>query len=182
MTDPSMMARLKGYNWHKALKDAESDALDHLKRDAVLSQHHVGFALLRTAATTSRLSYSAPPRPGWPSKSALPDSVDDVTQWQLISAYLKGELASLPDIENRMPRPSSDAIDQCDLVLHVWHHYALPHKGDRSRIKRAVYLRANGAKPNKIAAVTGINVRQLRSAAHEAGQDIFDYVVFLNKC
>jgi len=181
MTDPGMTTRLQAYNWTAALKEAASDARDHLKRDARLMEYHVGFALLRQAAQTSRLAYSAPPRPGWPKKSALPDGPDEVTQWQLISAYLKGDLTSLPSIQNRPPQPSADDIDRCDLVLHIWHNYALPYKGDRSRLKKAVYLRANGAKPNKIAAVTGLTVRQLRNAVNEAGQDIHDQVVFYIK-
>ena len=164
--------RLRNHDWSKTLRDAEDLAKDNKKADAALRDHHLGFELLREAAHVSRIAYPAPPRSGWPTTSSLPDAPDDVTQWQLMSAYLKGDLESLPSSETKPSRPSAEQIDRAELVLHLWHNYALVRKGDRSRIKKAVYLKACGLNTQKIASITGLTVRQIRSAQVEAAQDI----------
>ena len=45
-------------------------------------------------------------------------------------------------------------------------------KGDKSRLKRGVYLKANGMHPQKISHILGINSRQLKRAQDEASLDI----------
>ena len=45
--------------------------------------------------------------------------------------------------------------------------------GDLKRIKKAVYLKADGYKPQIISQITGLSPRQLRSAQIEASEDIF---------
>lgn len=164
--------RLANHDWQKTLRDAETLARDNIKADARLSDHHIGWELLREAARVSRLSFPAPPRTGFPAKSSLPDAPDDVTQWQLLSAYLKGELETLPSSDMKPSRPSAEQIDRAELILHLWHHHALARKGDRSRLKRGVYLKANGMHPQKISHVLGINSRQLKRAQDEATLDI----------
>ena len=60
------------------------------------------------------------------------DAPDDVTQWQLLLAYLKGELETLPSSDMKPSRPSAEQIDRADLILHLWHHHALARKGERA--------------------------------------------------
>jgi len=88
--------RLVNHDWPRTLREAEQLALDNIKADAKVSDKHIGWELLREAARVSRISYPAPPRTGFPTSSSLPDAPDDVTQWQLLSAYLKGDLEMLP--------------------------------------------------------------------------------------
>ncbi|MBQ59112.1 MAG: hypothetical protein CMA66_01025 [Euryarchaeota archaeon] len=171
-----IILKIKNHNWHKTLRDGEQLALDNKKADAVLRDHHIAWELLKEAAKVSRLTYPAPPRTGFPSTSSLPDAPDDVTQWQLMSAYLRGDIESLPSSETKASRPSSEQIDRSELILYLWHHYALIRKGDRSRIKRAVYLKANGVKTQRIGAITGLTTKQILSAQTEAGQDIIDHI------
>ena len=168
--------RLKNHDWSKTLRDAENAAKDNKKADATLKDHHIGWELLREAAHVSRMAYPAPPRSGWPTTSSLPDAPDDITMWQLMSAYLKGDLESLPSSETKPSRPSAEQIDRAEVVLHLWHHHALIRKGDKSRIKSAVYLKALGLNTLKIAGITGLTVRQIRSAQVEAAQDIVDQI------
>ena len=175
-----ILLKIKNHNWQKTLRDGETLALDNKKADAVLRDHHIAWELLKEAAKVSRLTYSAPPRTGFPSTSSLPDAPDDVTQWQLMSAYLKGDIESLPSSQTKASRPSSEQIDRSELILYLWHHYALIRKGDRSRIKRAVYLKANGVKTQKIGAITGLTTRQILSAQTEASHDIMERILSYN--
>jgi len=170
--------KIKNHNWHKTLRDGEQLALDNKKADAVLKDHHIAWELLKEAAKVSRLTYPAPPRTGFPSTSSLPDAPDDVTQWQLMSAYLRGDIESLPSSETKASRPSSEQIDRSELILYLWHHYALMRLGDRSRIKRAVYLKANGVKTQRIGAITGLTTKQILSAQTEAGNDIIEQIYY----
>ena len=168
----SLSIRMQNHDWQRTLREAEQLALDNIKADAKVSDKHIGWELLREAARVSRISYTAPPRTGFPSSSSLPDAPDDVTQWQLLSAYLKGELETLPSSDMKPSRPSAEQIDRADLILHLWHHNALARKGDKSRLKRAVYLKASGMHPQKIAHVIGVNTRQLKRAQDEAALDV----------
>jgi len=164
--------RLVNHDWPRTLREAEQLALDNIKADAKVSEAYWMGALLREAARVSRISYPAPPRTGFPTSSSLPDAPDDVTQWQLLSAYLKGDLEMLPSSDMKPSRPSAEQIDRADLILHLWHHHALSRKGDKSRLKRGVYLKANGMHPQKISHILGINSRQLKRAQDEASLDI----------
>jgi len=168
----SLSIRMQNHDWQRTLRAAEQLALDNIKADAKVSDKHIGWELLREAARVSRISYPAPPRTGFPTSSSLPDAPDDVTQWQLLSAYLKGELETLPSSDMKPSRPSAEQIDRADLILHLWHHHALARKGDKSRLKRGVYLKANGMHPQKISHILGINSRQLKRAQDEASLDI----------
>jgi len=78
----------------------------------------------------------------------------------------------LPSSDMKPSRPSAEQIDRADLILHLWHHHALSRKGDKSRLKRGVYLKANGMHPQKISHILGINSRQLKRAQDEASLDI----------
>lgn len=175
MIDPITSKILK-HNWSKTLRDGEQLALDNKKADAVLKNHHIAWELIREAAKVSRITYPSPPRTGFPSTSSLPDAPDDVTQWQLMSAYLKGDIESLPSYQTKPSRPNSEQIDRSEVILFLWHHYALLRKGDKSRIKRAVYLKANGVKTQRICAITGLTPKQILSAQNEASEDIIEQI------
>ena len=171
-----ILLRLKNHPWTNTWRDGEELARDNIKADATLKEHHVAWELLKEAARVSRLTYRAPPRTGFPSTSSLPDAPDDVTQWQLLSAYLRGEIESLPSSQTKPSRPSSVQIDRAELILYLWHTYSLRRKGDRSRIKRAVYMKANGVRTIQIANITGLTTKQIRTAQVEACEDIVEQI------
>lgn len=171
-----ILLRLKNHAWDKTWRDGEDLARDNIKADATLREHHVAWELLKEAAKVSRLTYPAPPRTGFPSTSSLPDAPDDITQWQLLSAYLRGDIESLPSSETKPSRPTSVQIDRAELILYLWHRYSLARKGDRSRIKRAVYMKANGVRTLRIANITGLTTKQIRTAQVEASEDIVDQI------
>ena len=172
-----MLTRLRNHNWRKTMLVAHDQAIEDLRLNATLEDYHLAWALLKEAAKVSRVAYSAPPASGYPTSSSMPDSVDDVTQWQMISAYLQGQLSSLPEIKSRPPKPSAEEVDRAALILHLWHHYALARKGDKSRMKKAVYMKASGIRPKRISAITGMTVPQLARARIEASEDIYDQII-----
>jgi hypothetical protein len=154
-----ILLRLKNHAWDSTWRDGEDLARDNIKADATLKEHHVTWELLKEAAKVSP---------------------DDVTQWQLLSAYLRGEIESLPSSQTKPSRPTSVQIDRAELILYLWHHYSLRRKGDKSRIKRAVYMKANGVKTIKIANITGLTTKQIRTAQVEACEDIAEQILRLN--
>ena len=135
----------------------------------------------REAAFVSRAAYAAPPRSGFPAKSALPDGVDEVTVWQMVSAYLKGEIENLPSDETKAPRPSAKQITRAEVMLELWHHVALIDKGDRKRLKRAVYLKASGMRPRAVQELTGLNYQQLWKAQKDACSDVWEKIMQLSQ-
>lgn len=164
--------RMRNHDWRRGIRDGFHIARDQVRKDRAVTLPHIAWALLTEAAQVSRIAYAAPPRTGYPVKSAMPESVDEVTQWQLMSAYLRGDITSLPDDEGKAPRPEAHVIDRAGLILDLWHQVALAQKGDKRRLKKAVYDRAQGIKPRVICKKYGITYRQLHSALEHASEDM----------
>jgi len=169
---PELKEKMRNHDWRRTLRDAYDLARDQVRSDYKVKDHHIAFALLREAAWVSRVAYPAPPRSGFPSRSAMPESPDEVTQWQLMSAYLRGEISSLPDEPGSAPRPEAYVIDRAELILDLWHQVALITKGNKRTLKRAVYERALGVKPRRITQRYGLHYKQLNSAVMEASDDM----------
>ena len=45
--------------------------------------------------------------------------MDEVTVWQMVSAYLKGEIENLPSDETKAPRPSAKQITRAEVMLEL---------------------------------------------------------------
>lgn len=161
------------HDWTRALRWAEAAAVENARSDARLGPTHVMWELLRDAARVSAIAYPAERARGYPRRSALPEMPPDVTAWQMIAAYLRGEVEDMPVTDARPPMPSAEQISRADAVLAVWHGHALKRLGDAPRIKRAVYLRACGVPPRKIRAITGIDRQALHRARDEAMADMW---------
>lgn len=164
------------FDWHRAMAAGRDMALEDARRGATPGEPEAMWALLKEAAQVSRVAYRAPPNSGWPRKSAMPDAPDDVSHWHLIAAYLAGQLDEMPTTESRPPMPSAAQISRSEAVLYLWHCHALARKGDKSRIKKAVYLKACGVPDRKIRAVTGLSRQQIHRAKIEAMDDMLEAV------
>lgn len=162
------------YDWTRAIRDAEIAAVENARRGTIPKPEHVMWEMLREAARVSRIAYSAPPRTGYPVKSTMPDGPEEFSMWQRMSAYLRGEIGEVDVDCARPPQPSADQISRADAVLHLWHNHALIRKGARSRIKRAVYLKACDVPDRKVRAVTGLSREAIHRAKHEAMRDMLD--------
>ena len=109
MLTEEKLIRLRNHDWHSTIRDGTRAAEQNAKQGVLVDHTHIVWELLREAAFVSRAAYAAPPRSGFPAKSALPDGVDEVTVWQMVSAYLKGEIENLPSDETKAPRPQRKA-------------------------------------------------------------------------
>ena len=120
MLPHDMHLRMLGHDWRTTVRDGTQMAQQNAKRGVVVDGTHIVWELLKEAATVSRIAYSSPPRTGFPMKSALPDGVDDVTVWQMVSAYLRGEVENLPSSDTKAPRPTAKQITRAEVMLELW--------------------------------------------------------------
>lgn len=163
-------------DWVRAIRHAEVVAVENIRSDVTPTPEHAMWELMREAARVSSIAYSAPPRTGYPAKSSLPDGPDEVSDWQRMAAYLRGELEEMPTDTSRPAQPSAEQITRAEAVLDVWHKHALARKGAKSRIKRAVYLKALGVPDRKVRAVTGMTRQAIHRAKDEAMRDMLEAV------
>lgn len=164
------------HNWSATIKAGADMAADQTRSDVEVREEHVIWALLKEAALVSGRAYAAPPRTGWPVKSTMPDAPDDVSQWQMMMAYIQGQVDEAPAASSRPPLPSAEQVSRAEVILHIWHHHALKRKGDKSRIKRAVYMKACGVNDRKVRAVTGYTKQAIHRAKEEAMRDMWGVI------
>jgi len=178
---PNLVRKMRTHDWHVTLRDGEELTKKNIRADKAVTMPRIAWELLREAAFVSRVSYAAPPRSGFPGRSAMPESVDEVTHWALISAFLRGELDTLPEDSSKAPRPSSLQIDRAEVILDLWHQVALVHMGDKKRLRRAVYEMALGLKSQKICSTHGLNYKRLSAAKVTASEDMAQIIEKYNK-
>lgn len=181
MLTEEKLIRLRNQVWHSTICDGTRTAEQNAKQGVTVDHTHIVWELLREAAFVSRAAYAVPPRSGFPAKSALPDGVDEGTVWQMVSAFLKGEIENLPSDETKAPRPSAKQITRAEVMLELWHHVALIEKGDRKRLKRAVYLEACGMRPRAVQELTGLNYQQLWRAKKDVCLDVWEKITQLSR-
>ena len=159
------------HDWRRSIADGIELAKDQVRKGSTLKDRDVIWALLREACYVSRVAYKAPPRSGFPRKTSLPDGPESVSHWQLMSAYLAGDLDHAPKAKSTPPMPSSFQIDRAEVMLEVWHQFALVDAS--MKLKKAVYSRANGRTPAQVHAVTGISKARLSKAKDHAADDMW---------
>ena len=170
------MMAIEKHNWPATIKAGVDMAAEQVRSDVQVKETHVMWALLREAATVSGRAYGAPPRSGWPVKSTMPDAPDDVSQWQMMMAYIQGQVEDAPAVKSRPPQPSMEQITRAEVILHIWHHHALKSRGARHRMKKAVYLKACGLPDRKVRAVTGFTKQAIHSAKEAAMVDMWEAI------
>ena len=142
------------YDWERALAVGVNLARENIRRGDEMKETDVAWALLVDAAQTSKQSYKAPPRQDFPSKSTMPDAPDEITHWQRMAAYLRGDTKQLDAAgTTRPPMPSAAAVTRAEKVLWVWHHKV---KGGIKH-KQAVFLLAAGVPMRFITSQTGLH-------------------------
>lgn len=170
------MTSVAAHNWPATIRAGVEMAAEQVRSDVEVKETHVIWALLCEAAQTSARAYSGPPRTGYPKKSIMPDAPDDVSQWQLMMAYIQGVLEDAPSEKPRPPQPSSEQVTRSEIILHIWHHHALKNKGARHRMKKAVYLKACGVPDRKVRAVTGFTRQAIHAAKEEAMRNMWEVI------
>lgn len=164
------------FDWERAWRQGREIAGDYIRSGTTITDEQIAWALLCEAARTSR-TFRAPPYQGLPTKSSWPDSPDEVTYWQKLTAYLQGEMLELPETESKPPRPSSEQITRADHVLQVWHHGVT-----LGRLKKkSVYCAACGYKPGLIKRVTGLTVQEVKNAKRRALSEMVGWVAKISQ-
>lgn len=163
---------IETHDWDRTLRIGAEMAVDAARAGADVKPEDVMWALLCEAVQVSR-AFPAPPRLGYPAKSSLPDAPPDISVWARIMAYLQGEIEEMPDDVRVTVQPTATQIERAEAVLHLWHHYAIPNRGNRKRMRQAIYAQANGAPYRKIRAMTGIGRTALYNARMDAMADMW---------
>ena len=111
-------------------------------------------------------------------KSALPDGVDEVTVWQMISAYLHGEVENLPSSDTKvLPHSETNHAGLGDAG-------AMAH-GCAERQRRSQEAQACGVSQGFWYASTGganqdwLNYQQLWKAQKDACSDLWEIIFHL---
>jgi len=167
---------VRNYDWERAMREGCKLAVENARKNATLSGVDVMWELLKDAISVSGITYTGTPRQGLPRKSAMPDAPDEITYWQQMSAYLRGETEDQPEIEARPPEPTAEQISRAGMVLEVWHRAALKERGDWKRIRKAVYLKASGVPHRKVSAITGFSRQRLHRSKAEAMGDMLEFI------
>lgn len=167
---------LRNYDWKRALDHGGQLALEASRVAQDINERSIMWALLKEAAKVSAICYSKTPRTGLPIKSAMPESPQDITPWQMMSAYLRGEVEEMPTGEEVRVQPNAAEITRAEMVLEVWHRSALRHKGDWSRMRKAVYLKACNVPDRKVRAVTGFTKQRIHHAKDAAMNDMWEMI------
>ena len=174
-------AHLRNYDWRRALNAGLDIAIEQVRAGQEVGDREIIWALLCEAAKVSGLTYSGPPRRGMPVKSTMPDAPDEVSAWQLMSAYLRGDLEEMPTEQVTPPQPTAEQVTRAEMVLDVWHRAALIARGDWSRMRKAVYLKACGVPDRKVRAVTGFTRARIHSSKQQALDDMQEFIARLYK-
>lgn len=163
------------FDWGKAWRHGEELAADRVRFGDPIDERAIMFALLEEAAKATARCYKGPPFSGFPSKSAMPESSDEVTSWQMVSAFIRGEIEK-QDIQTKSKpaMPDSATITRAEHVLDLYHRNALIHTGAWSEKRRAVYMKACGCPVDLIGKVTGMRKQQIHYARRVAMDDMYD--------
>jgi hypothetical protein len=164
------------HNWVATIRAGAELAAEQVRSDVEVKEEHVIWALLCEAAQTSARAYSSPPRTGLPQKSVMPEAPEDVSYWHMMMAYIKGQIEEAPATKPKPPIPSAEQISRAEIILHIWHHYALRKKGAKNRMKKAVYLKACGVPDRKVRSVTGFTRQAIHSAKEAAMRDMWEII------
>ena len=103
-----------------------------------------------------------------------------VLKW-MIRAYLRGEVENIPPSDTKAPRSTAKQITRAEVMLKLRHKLAVNDKGDRKRLKRAVYLKASGMRPRVVRTKTGLNYQQLWKAQKDACSDLREVILQLSQ-
>lgn len=159
------------FDWDKALRFGMASAGDFVRSGTAITDEVIVWTLLIHATKVSKV-YPSPPRSDYPSKSAMPDSQDEISFWHKMAAFVRGELDEAPAVSWQRPMPSAEDITRADEVLEVWHKAVSLgiHK------KKALYLRACGVKTDMIRSATGLSAQEIKTAKRRACKEMIAHI------
>lgn len=152
------------YDWQRAFRAGAELARDDRRLGD--TPEAVMWALLRDAFRVSRF-FAGAPRLGYPSRSALPEVPDEITVWQRIAAYLRGEVDEFPEYDPVPVRPTAEECTRADHVLQLFHSVTIAW-GENSRRRRCVAALAMGMRKRTVTSRYGLTRRQIDLARDAA--------------
>jgi len=156
------------FDWTRALKAGEELA----REDRRIGNTPEGamWALLRDAFRVSRF-YSGPPRSYYPQKSSMPDAPDEVTHFQKVAAWLRGELEDEPEWEPSPVWPSAEECTRAQHVLDLFHAVTSAW-GTNSTRRRSVAALAMGLRRDAVMHRYGLTRREIELARTRATSEM----------
>jgi hypothetical protein len=130
------------------------------------------WALLCEAVAVSA-QFGAPPRTGYPAKSAMPDAPDEVSYWaRQIEAFT--QKTTMHALYGSRPRPqfSAQQISDAHFTLWLFHKFALHGRRDRVSLLSVVHNYAGGMPARRIREATGISRWTLHRRKDQACEDM----------
>jgi len=97
----------------------------------------------------------------------MPEAPDEITVWQKINAYIKGEVQELPEYEPSPIRPSAEECTRADHVLRLF-HAVTSEWGTNSARRRSVAALAMGLRRDAVIRRYGLTRRQIDVARERA--------------
>lgn len=164
------------FDWRKALLHGVTLAGENFRDYDKPEAWHAMWELLCEAARVSR-AYDAPPHPGYPQKAAWPDAPDEITPWQRMMDYLRGEIDEVAYDEPTEPMPDAAEVTRADAVLALWHKHAL-RRGDHPHPhKWAIYMLAEGDPLGYVMRATGMRRHEVLAMRKRAAEQMLRAVV-----
>ncbi len=152
------------YDWQRAFRAGAELARDDRRLGD--TPEAIMWVLLRDAFRVSRF-FAGTPRAGYPVKSAMPEAPDEITIWQKINAYIKGEVQELPEYEPSPIRPSAEECTRADHVLRLFHSVTSGW-GTNSTRRKSVAALAMGLRKEAVIRRYGLTRRQIDVARERA--------------
>jgi len=152
------------FDWQRAFRAGADLARDDRRLGD--TPEAIMWVLLRDAFRVSRF-FAGTPYLGYPSKSSMPEAPDEITVWQQISAYLRGEVDELPEYEPSPVRPSAEECTRADHVLRLFHSVTSAW-GTNSTRRKSVAALAMGMRKRTVTSRYGLTRRQIDLARDAA--------------
>lgn len=160
------------YDWQRAFRAGAEMARDDRRLGD--TPEAIMWVLLRDAFRVSRF-FAGTPQSGYPVKSAMPEAPDEITIWQKISAYIKGEVQELPEYEPSPIRPSAEECTRADHVLRLFHSVTSGW-GTNSRRRKSVAALAMGMRKRAVSSRYGLTRRQIDVARERALREMVEKI------
>ena len=129
------------------------------------------WALTCEAAKTGR-QQPAPPRTGYPGKSAGFQPGDDISYWQKMLAYLAGEVEKAPETETRPARATPEQVTRCEVIEELFRNYTFTGIRQKVMKRKMTWMYAMGTSSRKIQKISGLSKFQVAAMKKDAMNDM----------
>ena len=138
----------------------------HVRRNAKIREIDLMWGAFVEAVMTAR-KLPSPPNTRGPSKSAMPESPDEITWWDIQLALVKGVIEEEPE-QRATLMPTAAQITRHDVVMDLYHKTAFRGRHDWKRRREALWRYAGGWKAGRVRREYGFPAMALSRMKSEA--------------